>query len=87
MVQGRVCRAGTLRLALFASNRVFSFCYAMAHVLCHPGAAARTMPGINLREQLLCEVRKVIVPDVGRLTLDDKAQTAARAGGGQAVRF
>ena len=87
MVQGRVCRAGTLRLALAASNRVFSFCYAMAHVLRHLGAAARTMFGIYLREQLLCEVRKVIVPDVGRLTLNDKAQTAARAGGGLAVRF
>ena len=69
MVQGCVCRAGTLRLALVASNRVFSFCYAMAHVLRHPGAAARTMLRINLREQLLCEARKVIVPDVGRLTL------------------
>ena len=87
MVQGRVCRAGTLRLALVASNRVFSFCYAMAHVLRHPGAAARTMFGIYLGEQLLCEVRKVIVPDVGRLTLGNKAQTAARAGGGLAVRF
>ena len=69
MVQGRVCRAGTLRFTIATPNRVLSFCYAMAHVLRHPGAAARTMFGIYLREQLLCEVRKVIVPDVGRLTL------------------